>query len=167
MASKEPLTCPCGEGTTPRCGFSGGQLWTRKLLGVCEALVESFVLMIFDAMRAALWRIGAARCHGAVSLGVGGFILEPSSLQVRARSYGYPFSSSSWRLALRCSQSPLVLPGAEGKWQWQSLRSLALPFLVRRTSGAVPYSLCSDSPWSSRPQPMRIGGDATCDFELA
>ena len=49
----------------------------------------------------------------------------------------------------------------EGKWQWRSLRSLALLFLLRRASGAVPCSLCSDSPWSSRPRPMRIGGDAS------
>ena len=82
-----------------------------------------------------LWRIGAARCLDAVSLRVVGFILDsvivPSSLQVRVRSYGCASSSSSWRLALRCFQSPLVPPGAEEKWQ-------RLPILLRRSSGAAP-----------------------------
>ena len=39
------------------------------------------------------------------------------------------------------------------------LRAVAL--FLRSTSGAVPCSLCSDSPWSSWPQPMGSGGDAT------
>ena len=33
--------------------------------------------------------------------------------------------------------------------------------LCRSTSDTVPWSLCSCSPWSSRPQPLGSGGDAT------
>ena len=68
---------------------------------VCEALVGSFILMAFDAMRAAFTlAYQGARCLDAVSLRVGGFILGsvvvPSSMQVRARSYGYAFRGVVW-----------------------------------------------------------------------
>ena len=40
--------------------------------------------------------------------------------------YGYKFSSSSSSGSSRISQGPLASPEAEGRWQWRSLRPLAL-----------------------------------------
>ena len=65
------------------------------------------------------------------------------------------------------------LSEAEGRWQWRSLRPLALPSFVARsaplrcTPDAVTLtlaslcSLCSDGPLSSRPQPLGSVGDDT------
>ena len=55
----------------------------------------------------------------------------------------------------------LMFAMAPGRWQWRSLRPLALSF-----SHAVHHmlslsSLYSCSPWSSRPQPLGSGGDTT------
>ena len=63
--------------------------------GVCESLVDSFILMVFGAIRAAftLGVSGPLVAFDAVSLRHGGFILDsvvvPSSMRVRVRSYGY------------------------------------------------------------------------------
>ena len=46
----------------------------------------------------------------------------------------------------------------EGRWRWLHL---LVVFLLRSTSDILPCYLYSDSPLSSRPQPMGSGGDAT------
>ena len=64
-------------------------------------------------------------------------------------------------------QDHLGLYKRQGRWQWRSLRPLALLSFVARfaplrcTSDAVTWSLCSDSPLSSRPQPLGGVGDET------
>ena len=51
-------------------------------------------------------------------------------------------------------KGPWPLQRVEGRWQWRSLRSLALPscYDVRQTLSLC--SLCSDIPTSSQPQPL-------------
>ena len=59
----------------------------------------------------------------------------------------------------------------EGRWQWRLIRPLALPSFVarsaplRRTPDTFPFwSLYSDGPLSSRPQPLgRVGDVAPCE----
>ena len=71
---------------------------------------------------------------------------------------------------------PWPLRGSRGRWQWRSLRPLALLSFVARfaprrcISGAVTLtfvplcSLYSDSPLSSRPQPLGgVGDDTHCE----
>ena len=64
-----------------------------------------------------------------------------------------------------CSRCPLQRPLAsqevEERWQWQSLRPLALPFSYAEHQTWSLGPLYSCSPWSSRPQPLGSGGDAT------
>ena len=106
-------------------------------------------------------------------------VLGQGRLHARCRAVlqiavcGYKFSSSSSTGSSRISQAPLVSPEGEERWQWRSLRPLALPSFVARfaplrcTSDAVTLtfvSLCSlysDSPLSSRPQPLGGVGDDT------
>ena len=49
----------------------------------------------------------------------------------------------------------------EGRWQWRSLRPLALPFSYAVHQMLSLWSLYSCSPRSSRPQPLGSGGDTT------
>ena len=63
------------------------------------------------------------------------------------------------------------LSGLRGRWKWRLLRPLALPSFVarsalflRRTSDVSPWSWYSDSPLSSRPQPLgSVGDDTPCE----
>ena len=63
-------------------------------------LIASFSLYSMRCGQHSLLRIGASRCLDAVSLEVGGFILDsvvvPISVQVRVRSCGYAFRGEVW-----------------------------------------------------------------------
>ena len=81
-------------------------------------------------------------------------------LHVRVQAYCWllVFLKYIFTDALNFEKAPRSHRGAEGTWRW--LRLLVVLFL-RRTSDAVPWSLYSDSPLSSRPQPRESGGDTT------
>ena len=73
-------------------------------------------------------------------------------------------------LSLKFARAPGLSRG-RGRWQWRSLRPLAMPSFVarfaplRRTTDTFPFrSLYSGGPLSSRPQPLGRGGDvAPCE----
>ena len=104
----------------------------------------------------------ACRCMlfcGIVSAGWPRLLVFPGS---------YASSSSTPSLSCGPLQRPLAFPEVEGRWQWRSLRPLVLPsswcslhllYAVHQTLSL--WSLYSDSPLSSRPQPLGSGGDAT------
>ena len=96
----------------------------------------------------------------------------PAGWRSIVRRHWYSYSSSSATGSSWTSQAPLASPEAEGRWQWRSLRPLALPSFVvrsapvaRRTPDAFPFwSLYSDGPLSSRPQPLvSVGDDTPCE----
>ena len=62
---------------------------------------------------------------------------------------------------LMCARAPGPSSGIEGICpSWLLGADGGVPPVVRRIQDAVPWSLYSDGPLSSRPQPLGSGGDA-------
>ena len=69
------------------------------------------------------------------------------------------FLKYMFTVALKFEKAPSSHRGAEGTWRW--LRLLVVLFLTRYNRRSTLWSLYSDNPLSSQPQPLGSGGDAT------
>ena len=86
----------------------------------------------------------------------------PTQAFVALGRYGYTYSPSSPTQTPGTMQRPLApIRGAEGE---MAMSAPPRCLLWRHTSDTFPSSLCSDSPVSSRPQPLgSVGDDAPCE----